>query len=247
MTQFQSPLDTQMHYGQPLRTSGLAIASIICSLIFFCPVTTIIGPILGVIGLITISEMRGTKGKGLAATAVVLGIFFTVGWIIIGITAGRFIIDAGEFVQTGPRTALTAGFAGDLQGFQNEFHGPGATNPDGAEAFITELRTRYGEFRGSNLMPGSQPRQPRRPDDPAMVAAYVLTFEDSQVNADVELMFADPAASSIVFVYKLSSITVLDSQLGDLKYPPPSGRPTPPDQDDEDDEAAGVIDEGDDD
>ncbi|MFG0252558.1 MAG: DUF4190 domain-containing protein [Phycisphaerales bacterium JB038] len=228
MTQYHAPMDAEQQYGKPVRTSGIAIASLVCSLIFFCPITTIIGPILGLVGLLTISEAKGTKGKGLAAAGLVLGVLFTVGWGIGGYYAGQYSIRMYALIQDGPRTALTAGFADDYQGFQDAFHGPGANNPAGAEAFVTQLRSRYGEFVDSALPPTAQPRQ-RSQSDPTMVATYLLTFENKELSADVELVMADPnaGAGQPVFVYKLGYTDVLDPELGDLKYPPPTGPQDP--------------------
>ena len=72
---FQAPLEPG--YGEPSRTSGLAISSLVCSLIFCCPLTTIIGPILGLIAFVSIGSKPNLRGKGLALTGIILGVLMT--------------------------------------------------------------------------------------------------------------------------------------------------------------------------
>jgi hypothetical protein len=225
MTQFQDP------YGDaaqgPAKTSGLAIGALVCSLIFFCPVTTVLGPILGLIALATIGTNPARKGKGLAVVAILLGVLLTVGWIY----GGYKIYGVGklfyETVETGPRDALTAGFAGDFDGFKNAFYGPGAQASDAeAQAFIDELRGRYGEFVGSRMdesrMQGRS-TQPQ-PGEAQMPFPYLLEFTNETVEAEVEIVFADPQAQpqtiGEAFINKLGYIEVLDEERGTLRYPP---------------------------
>ncbi len=229
MTQYHAPMDAEQQYGKPVRTAGIAIASLVCSLIFICPITTIIGPILGLVGLATISEAKGTKGKGLAAAGLILGVIFTIAQGIAGYKAWQFFYGFYEVVEQGPRPALTVGFAGDLQGFQDGFYGPGANDPEGASAFIAELRSRYGEFVDSQLPSNAQPQQPSQ-QDPKIVVPYTITFDNAEVAAEAEVIFADPNAApgGPVFINKLGYLTVFDPELGDLKYPPPTDATVPP-------------------
>lgn len=68
---------------QPKKTSGVAIAALVVSLIFCIPfVTSAIGLILGLVGLGTASR-PGKKGVPLAATAVILSVLGLAGWSYI--------------------------------------------------------------------------------------------------------------------------------------------------------------------
>ncbi len=71
MSQFDAQYDTT-----PQKRSGLAVASLVCSLIFFCPLTTLLGPLLGLIALATMGGDPPKRGKGMAATGIVLGTAF---------------------------------------------------------------------------------------------------------------------------------------------------------------------------
>ncbi|MCZ6734597.1 MAG: hypothetical protein O7C65_02270, partial [Planctomycetota bacterium] len=125
-----------------------------------------------------------------------------------------------EVVETGPRDALTAGFAADLAGFKDAFYGAGANATDAeVQAFIDELRNRYGEFTGSRLDQQGGSAQPAF-GQPNVPFPYVLEFEDVEVRTEVEVVFADPA-SGPGFINKLGYIKVFDDDAGDLTYPPP--------------------------
>jgi len=122
-------------------------------------------------------------------------------------------------IMSGPNDALKSGFAGDLPGFKSHFTGAGATAPDSeAQAFIDQLRARYGEF--TSCTPNQQNGSSRKPQpgQAQVVMAYVATFSQATVDANVELIFADPNMNNKI-VKKLGSITVVDATNGDLTYP----------------------------
>jgi hypothetical protein len=206
-------------YAEPPKTSGLAIAALVCSLIFCCPVTTILGIILGAIAMVTIGSAPGRKGRGLAITAILLGLIFTIGQAYFSY---QIYDKYARIVMEGPRRALERGYAGDLPGFKSHFHGRGATASDAeAQQFIDELRTRYGNFVSVTMDHQAQPVQPK-PGQPEVPFPYVLTFQNKPgVNATVIIIMSDQ--KSILFDPKLISITVHDANLGDLEYPPGAG------------------------
>ena len=72
MTQFESPFDA----GDPgeQKISGLAIGSLVCSLICCVPVTTIPGILLGIWAMVSIGNNPARKGKGLAVAGIMLGV-----------------------------------------------------------------------------------------------------------------------------------------------------------------------------
>lgn len=60
------------------RTSRLAIASLVCSLLFIIPIlgmlTCMIGIVLGIVALVIISDKKNLlKGEGLAISGIVVG------------------------------------------------------------------------------------------------------------------------------------------------------------------------------
>jgi hypothetical protein len=210
-------------YAEPPKTSGLAITALVCSLIFCCPITTVLGVILGAIAMVTIGSAPGRKGKGLAIAAVLLGVIFTIGQVLFGMWFYRTLVKP---VMEGPREALVAGFSGDISGFKSHFYGAGATATDAdAQQFIEELRTRYGTFVSVKFDEQSGQSARGQPGQPEAPFPYVMTFQNKpSVKATTVIIFVDQKTGA--FVFKLGSITVHDSSLGDVKYPPEGGTAT---------------------
>lgn len=210
-------------FGQDMaggrRTSGLAIASLVCSLICCLPVTTILGVLLGIGAIISIGSHPEKKGKGLAIAGILLGVVFTIGQAIGYPKIWDVIKESMKMVETGPRDALTAGFAGDIAGFKAKFHGAGATASDAeAMAFIDALRSRYGEFVGSQML--QQQAQPAY-GSPVVAFPYSIEFSGEEVIAETEIVFSDPKTGG--FIMKIGRITILDAEEGDLTFPPRAG------------------------
>lgn len=215
-------------YAGEQKTSGMAIASLVCSLICCLPVTTIPGVLLGIAAMVSIGNDPAKKGKGIAVTGIVLGVLFTVGQAAIYPPAIDYIKEMLKLVEKGPETALIAGFDGDIAGFKSQFHGPGAMATDAeAQAFLDQLRARYGEFELTSMRGQSQ-QSPF--GQPIVTFDYVLIFKNTEVKCATEIAFSDPKKGG--FINKLSSITVDDPDLGLLVYPPEPGdadaTPAPP-------------------
>ncbi len=210
------------------RTSGIAIAALICSLVFCCPLTTILGIVLGAVAIVMIGNNPMQRGKGMALTAIVLGVLFTAGQFV---TWRWYQQNVVEPIIRGPEPALRAGFAGDISGFRASFHssaGATASNAE-AQAFIEELRNRYGEFQSARLDQASMSGTPM--GQTVLTLPYQLIFDRAQVNAEAEILMADPQTGTLSV--KPTYLTVLDPRLGDLTYPPsstaapPSPSPSP--------------------
>jgi hypothetical protein len=224
MTQFQNPYETPAQFGgqppmQQKRNSGLAVGALICSLVFCCPITTILGVLLGLIAFVSIGNNPMLKGRGLAVVAVLIGVIATAGQ---GVGGYLYYDLAVKPVMHGPRDMLTAGFNGDLNGMRDELVTPAAAATDEElTAFVTELRDRYGEFVSCAIDEGSQ-ASPTTFGATSMPFPYVFEFKNQTIIGEAELMFSDPNAGGIVM--KWASITIFDGQLGDVSLPAgPSG------------------------
>lgn len=219
MSQFESTFGVPDAVAQ--KTSGLAIASLVCSLICCVPITTIPGILLGIGALVSIGGDVAKKGKGLAIVGILLGLVFTSLQAVVYPKLYSVVADFIEVVETGPRDALTAGFVGDLAGFKDAFYGAGANATDAeAQAFIDELRDRYGEFTGSRLDQRGGAAQPAY-GQPSAPFPYLLSFDRDTVAAEAEIIFFDEGTGRMVM--KPASLTVFDPDLGDLTYPPSEG------------------------
>lgn len=217
MTQFEQPFD--QHPQQPQQNSTMAVVALVCSLIFFCPITTLLGPVLGLIALATIGSNPRVKGKGLAVAAILIGAVLTVGWGVGIYKGGQWFRGYVQFAMHGPQEALNVGFDGDIQRFKGHFHGRGASVSDQqAQQFIDTLRERYGEFQSSNV-PQQQQQQVQQPapGQTSMSMPYQLQFSQGSIEAEVELIMADPNSGQMM--KKLGYILVKDPDRGNLRYP----------------------------
>ncbi|MHC4107102.1 MAG: hypothetical protein ACYSXF_09895 [Planctomycetota bacterium] len=200
--------------GAARRTSVWAIVAMLCSAAIFCPLLTLIGPLIAIRALVEIRRGEAVRGQGFALAAIAIGLLATVGWVY-----GAYWWDrhARAPMLAGPQAALHAGFAGDVAGFRDDFCCEAAAAPDlEAIAFINELRRRYGEFVESAGLPDRQPEGSAL--DPAGVGIwYRLRFERAEV--DARAVFHVWADGQSGLVLKFSSVAVVDPQRGELVFP----------------------------
>ncbi len=196
------------------RTSGWAIAAILCSLALFCPPLTILSPLLAVRALFHIKTSPGRKGRGLAILALVLGGLATLGW---GWGAWWWNGNIRGPMIRGPVEAFRAGWSGDLEGFKSGFFGDGAISSDEeAGRFLSELDARYG-----HLLVISQ----RKQQDADLKGyqmqgyriTYLMTFETGPINA--EGRFVITSAEQPVLIGQFAWFAVIDEEQGDLVSP----------------------------
>jgi hypothetical protein len=215
MSQFPIPGDPHAPLQQA-RTSGLAIGSLICSLICLCPVTTILGILLGLGALGSISGNPMRKGKGLAIAGILLGVIFTAGQAFFGYGMYK----AYGIFSDAPYQALQPGFAGNMSAFKANFGSSGtAVSDERAQAFIDELRDRYGNLQSSKMNIAAFQGMQQSPGQPVQTMPWLLNFDQAAVS--VELTFDQndqvPGAKKIIF----SEIRVIDTDQGDMIFPPP--------------------------
>lgn len=218
MSEFHAHLGNEDDlYQQPQRTSGMAIASLVCSLIICCPLITVLGPIFGAIALATIGSPPQRRGKGLAIAGIVIGLITTVLGIVAGMQIVRVVSEYIEFVEAGPAPALQAAAASDVNGFRSYFVTPAANASDEqVQAFFAEVQSRYGTFISATM---DQQTAPPQFGSPVIVMPYILQFSDANnVSADVEIHFVDPQTQR--GTKKLGYILIRDPDQGDLRFPP---------------------------
>jgi hypothetical protein len=221
MTQFDAPFNT----GESVepKTSGLAIASLVCSLICCVPVTTIPGILLGVWAMLSISHNPARRGKGVALAGILLGVIFTAGQAYVYPPMIKWVGESIDLVMGGPDQALVDGFAGDPATFKSHFYGTGLSASDAeAQAFIDTLRSRYGEYGSCTFDQQNQP--PPSFGQSKSRFAYDLRFENATVDAEAQIIWVDERTGDMV--YKFGWVKILDPDLGDLTYPAGSSQPS---------------------
>ncbi len=194
--------------------SGLATAAFICSLIICCPITTIIGPILGLISLLT---LKGRAGRGFAWTAIIVGTISTIIWVIVGIfgykQAMLFIEKSGEVVST----TIQAGYDNDYALFREELtRSSSSVSDEEIESFITELKSRYGKFDLAVLTIEKQ-NQTLKPSEHDAPITFHLIFETTDVYADALLEVIQ--GTGLDYDLKINCIQINDSKNGNLVFP----------------------------
>jgi hypothetical protein len=96
------------------QTSGMAIVSLVFSLLFFIPGSSLIGLILGIVAIKKISKNSKLNGKGFAIAAIIIGLIVSlvqialilVVWKVAGGFIGTFNSAANQDLETGLQACL---------------------------------------------------------------------------------------------------------------------------------------------
>jgi hypothetical protein len=148
----------------------------------------------------------------LAGCAIHLGLLLTIGQVFLGARGYEYF----KQINSGPGEAISAGFAGDVEGFRASFLTALPTSNVEAQQFIDELQARYGNFRQGT---------PGAPVNASLTAprSHELVFDNATVTADAAVTF-DQDLSANWLVSRLQYIKVHDPQRGDLTFPAPKPR-----------------------
>lgn len=218
-----NPFNT-VEYAEPPKTSGLAVASLICSLIFCCPPTVIIGPLLGLGAIVSISANPTIrKGRGIAIAGVVIGVVLTAAWTISTYVLVKLASETEAHMRSAPNSMLAAGFAGDTPGFRTSAAGKlAAATDEEILAFIAQLRGRYGEFVSATYDEAAfiadatiekliQPTQ----DHP-----FSLKFANGTIDSEFGISRNDPATGGMLWgEVRIVRIRIIDPDQGDIEFP----------------------------
>jgi hypothetical protein len=224
MSQFESASpyaqpDESPAFG-PTKTSGLSITALVCSLVFCCPCTTVLGVLLGAIAIPVIGKNPALRGKGIAIAAILIGLVATGGQFV----GGKWWYDTfSKPVQVGPLEELTAAFAGDYAGFRSGMMGDAANVTDEEiQAFVDQLRARYGEFSTCYMDENEFATNPPTMEEltqPIKPMPYVLEFDSGRsVKASIWFGPIDEAGNWLGGIH-WDDIVIIDPQNGDITFP----------------------------
>ena len=193
---------TYVEAQAPTGTSGLAISSLVCSLILCCPATTVVGALLGFFAIFTTGPGR-KRGRGLALSGLLIGLISTALWIIPMYWLGSMMTK----IYTVPKQVIVESAAGDYAAAGVHFMNGHTPSDEEFKAFSEEVSKRYGAILG--LQPG-QDQTGQTADSFEM--PYVFKFENGTVSGyavyGVEDRISEP--------FSLLSITLEDDDAGDL-------------------------------
>jgi hypothetical protein len=196
------------------QRSGLATVALICSLILCCPITTLVGPILGIISLIT---LKGRAGKGFAWTSIIVGVIATAIWAAGLLFASKMAMQFVEKTGEVSTTIIQAGYDGDYSTFRKGLTRNSSTVTDEEiSSFIDELQTRYGKFDSAsmNLEEKNQTLKSSSNEAPIPI---LLIFETTDVSS--EMLIEVVPISGLEFDLKVGCIRINDSKNGDIVFP----------------------------
>ena len=199
-TSFEDTTDSNVQV--PTSTSGLAIASLVCSLILCCPATTVIGAILGFAAIFTTGQNR-KRGRGLAISGLLIGLVSTALWIIPMVWIGGLMTK----IYTVPKEVIVQSAAGDYAAAGSQFMNGHAPSDEEFKQFSDEVQKRYGAIVS---MQPQQDQQNQTGDSFQM--PYVFTFENGKTSGYAVFGIQDQLSEPFV----LLSITLEDADSGNL-------------------------------
>ena len=202
---------------QPQR-SGLATAALICSLIICCPLTTIVGPILGIISLFSLRDKPQVAGRGFAWTAIIIGIISSIIWVFIGIFLGKMAVQFIEKTAEVTTATIQAGYDSDFEVFRNGLaRNAIQVTDEEIISFIDEIKLRYGKFDSAMMNLEGSPSESFDSKTNESLIPVRLIFETTAVYADIMLEVVPESQFDITL--HIVCIRIYDSKDGDIVFP----------------------------
>jgi hypothetical protein len=138
---------------QPLKTNGMAIASLVCGLLGCIPwfITGLLAIVFGIIGLGKAKQPQ-TGGKGLALAGLILGIlsiFWSGGFIV----SSLWLYHKGQAMLIQPARAATSGFVNSLAAGDTDkarTYTTGTLEQSDFSALSQQIKS-YGKFKDFSL------------------------------------------------------------------------------------------------
>lgn len=194
------------------RVTPWATASLLCSVVVFCPVASLIAPLLGMKAIAEIRARPGVGGLNLAIAGIVIGLVSVLGWAGF---ATWWHYNVRLPMIEGPLAEIRAAQMGNPAVFRAGFTGDAAQATDEEIAgFLSEMARRWGVLRA--ITPDFSPDADASGEHRFHARVpYVFHFEQGvAVPGRVEmLLFADGLRP------RWMSITLHDEVRGDLTFP----------------------------
>ncbi len=199
------------------QRSGLAVTSLICSLIICCPITTILGPLLGVIALFRLKSRPHLTGKGFAISGIAVGIITTLIWVVLSIYTSKFIMGFVEQTNRISTDSIQAGYDGNY----DEFRGYLSRSSDDAtdaeiKSFITVLEERFGKFDSAFLNMEEQKQEIQQTAQEVPIPVRFI-FETKDTTGYITFEFIP--GTGFNYEMKIGCIKIKDAKNGDIIFP----------------------------
>lgn len=214
-------MDTPIN--EPPRTSKLAIASLVMTLLSCCSVCGVVPIVMSVISIIRIKLNPALRGMGIAVIALILSTGVTVASSLYWGPKVKELIEGFGPIFAGPADAIRAGQSGDVNGFLAIVYrdGPAALDSEDAAVFLDALTERFGEIKSSVIQ--DQNRGAPQPGSTEAPIEYMLTFtKDGKTLAiKCEVLWSMANAAGDLDV-KMKRIRVFADDM-EIVFPPKSG------------------------
>lgn len=144
---YAHPMGDEPVLDTPSRVSGLAVSSLIFSLICCIPGSGLIGTILGGAGLVAISKSEGRlSGRTLAFIGVVLGVLVTGFWLALGVGLRQGVVIAEREIFK-PAVAMAQAMESQDWAAAHKLIDP-KVSEDELKAFAEKIKTDFGSIVG---------------------------------------------------------------------------------------------------
>ena len=209
--------DVEQTHEMP-RTSKLATASLLCSLVLCCPALTIIAPLLGLAAIITIGNNPMLRGKGFAMAGIIIGMLVTLAWGYGGYKAAQVAMSVMTAAQNEPPRFMQDLTDGDYAAAKARLFGRLDQTPDDdLELFITTLQDRYGTYQQMTYDLNLNP--PDSTPDGALMFRVQVRFANETRDATIVWAVTDPQAGGLSLPGGILRIVVHDSDEGNVTFP----------------------------
>ena len=231
-------MDTPIN--EPPRTSKLAIASLLMTVLSCCSVCGVVPIVMSIIAIIRIKLNPALRGMGIAVIALILNAGLTVASSIWLLPQAKQVFEqVFGLILKGPADAIRVAQTGDVEGFLASVYreGPSAPGTEDAAVFLDALTERFGEIQSSVIQ--DQNRGAPQPGATEAPIEYLLTFtKDGKTLAiKCEVLWSMANAAGDLDV-KMKRIRVFADDM-EIVFPPKamgSGSDEDSDEDSDDDD-----------
>ncbi len=187
-----------------------ALASLVCAILFVCPIAPVLSLVLGTVAVFDVRRPN-RSGKRMVIAAMILSVLALGGWALL---ADWWNTHARRPMLLGPADAIMAAQGGDMAVFLAAFlPAADATDERDAIEFIRTVTKRYG------LLTASSQRDDGREVSTLRRAAilYEFRFETGPVDAEAEFVLSREDGSGLVL--KFAWVVIRDPAAGDVRFP----------------------------
>lgn len=199
------------------QRSGLAVTSLVCSLIICCPITTVLGPLLGVIALFRLKGKPHLSGKSFAISGIVIGIIATLFWVIASTYISKYAMEFVEQTREVSTETIQAGYDGNYDEFRSHLSRSSDDVTDAEiKAFIAILEDRFGKFDSAFLNMQEENKEIQQTSQEVPIPIRFI-FETKDTTGFMTFEFIP--GTEYGYEMKIGCIQIHDSKNGDIIFP----------------------------